>query len=439
MMHIFRDGDRKPVERKKLNENFAQTLAVTSAGLQSGGAALTPSQAKLTRVGLGLSKLASTIVASRIHSPDASPINAGVTITAGLNVSALANSLPLSTSTSRFLYGGGAYVSNGQPADLPLKSSSVASGNIGVAGALSVTNFIEFYTTAAAVRLRVYVGGGDAQYAALRVRLDGRYVSRNSVRILTLASQPAGTVCAVNLDFSSHGGAGIRRRVRIEADNGVNLSTLSYDTGDLWAPANDAPRVCFFTDSYGVSGAGFAAGVNMMDNVAHRMAAKLGWNATCSGVGGTGFVNNGGVNYAFNHPTRLADMDLQPFDGIVIAGGTNDGNGTAAQITASALTVLQKARSVTAGEIIVMGCWNSQVASTLPMAQIETAIEAAVTAFGDAKTYFVPITNDPAGSWITAGNASLYIAADGTHAKPGIGEDYFAERGAAAVQSLLVA
>ena len=53
-MHIFRDGDRKPVERKKLNENFAETLAVTSSGLLSGGAALTPLTAAMSRGGMGV-------------------------------------------------------------------------------------------------------------------------------------------------------------------------------------------------------------------------------------------------------------------------------------------------------------------------------------------------------------------------------------------------
>jgi hypothetical protein len=357
-------------------------------------------------------------------------------VTGGLWVADLANVVQLSTNRSRFLTEGGVFVDNGNALEYPLKSATVGMGNIqNAVGAFCLRNAISFVTSASKVQMKSYIGGGDTQFSNIRIKVEvaaargANLAGKVGSKALALTGRPAGDTNFILIDFSNYGGAGIDRLVTIDWENFLPAN-ISYDTGYLAPPPTEKPRACFFGDSHFANGAGYAKGTNLISNIASRIGDQLGWAVTCCAVGGTGYTNNGGSNYTFNSPQRISDLSLQPFDVFVFAGGTNDGNSTALSIKTSALDLFRAARTARPGaRIYAIGCWNAELfPGTLTQQQVEQAVKSAFDEFADGNSKFIPVSTDPSGPWITPANKAMYIDSDNTHARPQVGERYFADR-----------
>ncbi|MCX5514249.1 hypothetical protein C3941_24030 [Kaistia algarum] len=245
-------------------------------------------------------------------------------------------------------------------------------------------------------------------------------------------------------------------RIEIRGDRrgwyfgGVRLSA----TGQVYAPpADDIVRAVFIEDSIG---AGSSYGPWLAGRTLHRQIADLlgirdAWSLS---KGGTGYLAKDTDGLSYSYGERLAQVAALKPDIAFFAGSSNDrgtvlGNAaTAGDITAAALASFRSLRNLGfAGPIVVFGLVSiddSAAVSTQKIAYVEQAVADAVTAFGDASCWFVPVRNDPVGAWVTgawnygtqttSANSGAFTntsGSDKTHPSD-LGSAYYAARRAAA-------
>ena len=202
-------------------------------------------------------------------------------------------------------------------------------------------------------------------------------------------------------------------KVRIELPAGYIIQQLwVYNPGAVWKPADGADlHVAMFADSWFQNG---EAGSWGLRNIPHTLALLLGWKPDLASQGGTGYVNAGGVNFAWTSSYRsVGDVRRRAYVALVFFGSVNDSGSAGSQAAANAtiapaaLQTWQNARAANPNApIIIFGCPTTVAVSATTAGYIENALLLAFSQWGDANAKFVPITTDPAGPWLTTANAA---------------------------------
>jgi len=222
----------------------------------------------------------------------------------------------------------------------------------------------------------------------------------------------------------------------------VGIATAAGDTTIADNEDADLSGV-FIGDSY-LAGSGyspFLPGRSLPEVFGRKIGVDL-WNMA---VGGTGWINPGtGPYYSFGQ--RIAEALTRNPKIWFFYGSTNDINYSAAAITAAALSALQSIRAGgNMAPIVLIGPNPINTAGTLTIPQVESALQAAVTAFGDPQTFFMPSNGElplTLGAWNNSAwtgftNSANIIGGDNTHPAE-IGVRNFAERWAAQYDALVL-
>jgi len=240
------------------------------------------------------------------------------------------------------------------------------------------------------------------------------------------------------------------RGIRIEISNSFFGGVRIGPNDTIYPPAvPPRPRAIFVGDSFTEGGSSGAAMSHSYSAVASYL---LGWDGWNSGVGGTGYVNNGPAGRVkFQDRIQHDVLQYQP-DVVVIAGGINDEGSPVEQTQAAADLLYSTIRSSLPNtELIVISNFSpvggvSQIRGQIRDALRETARKYGApfidTLGGASYDWNGNQISPPSGSWITgsgnvgnpqaSGNASVFTSADGTHPSPA-GHRYLGERVAAEV------
>jgi lysophospholipase L1-like esterase len=241
------------------------------------------------------------------------------------------------------------------------------------------------------------------------------------------------------------------RRITFEGSGlltfyGVNTAAL--DTVRPWADP-DSLRVAVTGDSYSEGQGTAVPGNNAWSRTLGRL---MGWADTRQvAVGSTGYIANA-TGTRSNISQQVANWltvntDLATFDAVVFAGGYNDAeNFTPAAIEAAVLLALQNARALLpAAVFFVFGSFSGGRGPDAATIACEVAIQAAVIAFADSLTYFIPVSTDTP-PWFTgtgyqgatngSGNSDYYVFTDNTHPNE-TGHGYLARLAAKAIRNTL--
>lgn len=270
-----------------------------------------------------------------------------------------------------------------------------------------------------------------------RVIIDGQYYNDGGDAVSV--GNPTWAV----YDFSAAGGRKTRR-VTMEGYGPVYFAGVCVDAQSaVWAPpAVDQVKVAVLGSS--IEGGGNNYPILPSSAWCTQVGKYLGWSDVRNlGIGGTGYIQPGSYT---NYAGHLSDATSFSPDIVIVGGPINDANtgSTQAQIQAAALSLFQQVRAALPNAIIIAG--GQYPAASGPSAAClagEAGVQAAVSQFGDGKTFFVPIANDANGSWITGtgkvtaatgtGNSDVYTSSDGTHPVQ-LGIDYAARRWATAIR-----
>lgn len=307
-------------------------------------------------------------------------------------------------------------------ANLSCAISSVTSAapayNLGPWAVEFETDVANFNTSVFGVMIQINTNGAGTK--PYRIAIDDVYQTSAEVQTAQTGTN------YITIQFTNSG----IHKVRIELQQGMLLTALYGLTGSsLIAPKPDQNiRVCMYADSFFAGGGNGQFGPN---NMGFWLPMALGWTPDDCSVGGTGYINTGGVNYNFADPVRISDTNTNRiYDAIIIQGSVNDSGQSATAITANALAVFQGIRAnQPKATFFIFGCAATIITNLNSAQAVENAVLAAFTAWGDKNAYFFRDSTDVNGSWITTNNQSTYIlASDGTHPIPGIGQTYFVNR-----------
>lgn len=266
-----------------------------------------------------------------------------------------------------------------------------------------------------------FVLGFGSNSAEFRVSIDGRYWSLSS---FSPAVDLSGSNGYYTFDFGS-----VPKKVRrivVETNAGCTFRGIVVGAeDDVWADADSEKpvRSVWISDSI-VAGSNYGPWIagGMLQQ---RVGRALGWRDNWAlSTGGTGYINTntagGGPFYTYRQriPQGLA---LNP-DVWILFGSTNDAGSAPADVQTEALLTFQAIRAGSQAPIIVFGLWSINLAG-LPAT--EAAVQAAVTAFNDPLTFFVPIYGNAPLPWLTgtwnnsaktqAVNRTIYLSDDGIH------------------------
>jgi lysophospholipase L1-like esterase len=198
------------------------------------------------------------------------------------------------------------------------------------------------------------------------------------------------------LDFTAVGGSKVRK-IRVELMAAVALSQVRVGpTYNVWAPSDaDELRVAVVGDSI-ISSTGAAMPNGGWTSVAGKL---LGWTDVRQvAFGGSGFIATGGQN-TIGSAGRVADVVAHDPDLVVIC---TSGNDATTGLTAAALAALQAYRAaLPTVPIVVTGVSASSTGPSAGELAKEAAVLAAFTSWVDGNSYWIPVSNDPAGSWET--------------------------------------
>lgn len=346
------------------------------------------------------------------------------TITPGANGAAtgIAGSALIAWTDARFAYSGNVILAGGAYPDYIFGTNRAVSYS-----ATSLTGnvlFIDFCTDAPV--FEIYVKGTGST-SAMKVIVDGELASN------TQTSYPAdGGLYLTKVDFGSRA----QRRIRLFCTTPYFGGIRIMPTDTLWAaPKQDRIRAIFIGDSITEG----PSGQNAFSSYAAITAQLLGLDDVwVSGVGATGYLAAPAPKLTFRQ--RLA-TDVTPFapQVIVIAGGTNDGGSTDAQVQAEcALYFDAITAALPAALVFVLGPWNPRN-SARP--SLNTAIKTA--AAGRPNFYWVSNYEE---NWISGtgdaaipngtGNSDIVTSTDHTHPTP-YGIEYLGRRLADALKTII--
>jgi lysophospholipase L1-like esterase len=267
-----------------------------------------------------------------------------------------------------------------------------------------------------------------------------------STTTLTLATTPSASTLALTTDGSSTSiSKAATRRFRVEGDQASGMrGVLVPPSYTVWQPGETDPIVAAVVGDSNVAQTGVT---KPNGGFAINLGKLLGWSDVREiGLGGTGWINQGAFASTFGDATRVADAVAANPTVLIVTGSTNDNASTAAAITAAVLAGLQAYRTALPRvPIIVAGVQPGASGPSASVLANEAAVKAAWTAWGDANSWFVDISNDTQGAWISGtghqgatsgnGNSNVYVGtADTVH--PGqVGHEYLGRRWAAAIRS----
>jgi hypothetical protein len=330
---------------------------------------------------------------------------------------------------------------------------ALANGNMTVSGA-SVTSAtpsnsgapyaVEFWTDAASV---------TTASAGLIFAFYQNGVTPNSYRIAidnvyqTAAPQafPNSGGNWITVQFASAG----THLVRLELTGGYLLQqTYAINSASIWKSNSAADiRAGMFGDSWFQNAAAGSWGAR---NIPHTLGLLMGWKPDCIAQGGTGYVNTGGTNFAWTDTHRSTyDIKRRAYDVLVFFGSINDNAAPLTTLYSAALQTWQQARAANpTAPIFVFGVPTTGTVLNATAVAMEggptstagTTLYQAFAAWGDGNSYFIPISSDLAGAWLTAANQSIYIySGDNNHPLDPTGALYVAQRMAAKIKALLAA
>ena len=250
-------------------------------------------------------------------------------------------------------------------------------------------------------------------------------------------SQPAdGGVYRLTLDF---GGSRAVRRITLQTSYGFGLYYIVVSADDtFWqSPRQIGPRCIVMGDSFTEgTGAYFPC-----DGYPAIFGKTIGWEDTwASGSGGTGYLATGPQG-RYNFRQRVqSDIIAHTPNIVIIAGGTNDGNSTAAQVQAEAILLYRQIRAGLPNvRLYALSPWRPRPGvSYPPYYNVFNGIQAAAAAVPG--TTFVDVSNYFSGSGYNGnptgtGNCDYYISADGEHPSPA-GHVYLGQRLASDIAAL---
>ncbi len=295
---------------------------------------------------------------------------------------------------------------------------------------LAVSTIVEFMTDSPTFWLRNDTGGGG-----LKIIADGQYHS-------ALKIVHSGSNIYWLIDFTSVGGRKMRR-IGIDVEGGIlGIHSIGFSPVDTLLAVSNSDIL-----SGGLAGDSFSTGAGSAfqgDAFCKVLGAALDADIQSCGVGGTGYVNNGGGTQptaaqhisdllnpswtSFSHYQYQPYEIFQPNEFYCLNHGYNDVGGpdpTGALSIPQMQNCVAQIRAVSASApIFVFGLQAQWFAKPLTTGIIyETALLNAVTALGDANTIPVPMLTDPVGAalWGTGnsgaptGNGNSDIYRDGTN------------------------
>jgi hypothetical protein len=309
----------------------------------------------------------------------------------------------------------------------------------------------EFMTDAPYLAFDMEYTGGLALAFWLTIEVDGRRLFDGTCAAITAISSPNGFLI---LDFRN---TGIRkaRRIRLGTVQTIFNTTgsncyfgrvLTTPADTIWYPQNpNRYRICMFGDSL-IGFANASSPLLPLFDWPSQFAALVGCDdISALGVGGTGFLNSAGY---FTYIQRVGDIVAAAPDVVIINGAFNDSNAngyTSAQRQASMLLFLQALRAALPKVMIIMsGTFGGiNVAGNV---LIENDQIAAVTAFGDSNTFFMPVSTDTP-QWFTGtgalgapsgtGNNDVYIGPTDTTHPSQLALGYVAQKMSTAFKALI--
>jgi len=316
-------------------------------------------------------------------------------------------------------YGGSIYLSGSFLGRVKSADIGPTGGNIG-ANDGSQASYARHYYVGDAVKVTFRLGRSSVPY---RFIVDGQYVDLTGT--LTTAASPTGTDEYITLDFTSAGGRAVREiALEAQADNRIVGVYVAATETIREAPVQDGFTSVLLGDSYVYGSVATALG----DGFGAVMADWLGIRKhTNSGSGGTGWVNDSGVNFKFHE--RIANGDLAlggTPDLIVLMGSYNDRDDDSATMVANVLTGLASARAQYPQALIIMlGMFPANTGPSADITSREAALAGAVAAFNDYWTRFIPVSTRVGGALISGtgrvgtttgiGNSDIYTSSDQVH------------------------
>ena len=303
-----------------------------------------------------------------------------------------------------------------------VKSSqiSVSTGGNLTSGLQATSSRVEFMADAQSVTL--FLGYTTSLYRLL--------VDDHITGFQTLTTSGNGAEY-ITLDFGSRA----VRKVAVELQSTCAfVSAHVGPTESIYQTGGDILTLAAITDSYGLS-----SPTAIGDAYVQQMGDRLGFrNVVVSASPGTGWATDETTFYNFK--TRILNGDLllggQPH-ACLFMGSYNDRNATPSVITANVLAGLQSARAQCQNvPFFVLGAFPGASGPSAGILAAEAATQAAVTAFNDNMTAFIPLSTAAIGPLISGtgsvttptgtGNSDLYTIGGGDLVHPNTAGHAFA-------------
>lgn len=404
-----------------------------------------------------LEKLRRAAQRALIGNPEIADIATGVTMTVNSATdSSLSNSYTASSNLDLFAFAGGRPIANSSGSSIYFPTASVApatNGNIGSVDTVPDDQQAwgwraEFETDAGKVEIRI----GTSTAERFRILVDGRYISKTPTYGINY-------VAYVVLDF-----AGVRqpRVIAVEGSDTNTFRGVSVGaTANIWRPQRSPDRIVALCtgDSYSEGqGATPSAGVLGFPQMLGRL---LGWSDVRQvAVGGTGYYNtgpSGARSKLYDQIDRwlTVNSDVRPDDVDVVTclSGYNDYPAisgttyTPTEIAAEALRCWRKMRALLPGALIIVGGPHSgNRGPDQRTLDIEAALAAAFSVWGDPFAAYIPLSPSTVRAWISgtgrvgattgSGNADVMITSDATHPSE-LGHQLYARRLTSEIRRLI--
>ncbi len=238
------------------------------------------------------------------------------------------------------------------------------------------------------------------------------------------------------------------RKYRVEVSLQVFRGICIQANSVIYAPEDTGLKGVYFGDSFQGTISTYSLPMSS-DLMAHQIFKRTGiMHFRNIGIGGTGYVTGKAVDdknsTATGYTCRAAMINNPPTGtwgdaaSVVFAHGINDQGTSPAVICAEAIVCWTLARTqYPLAFFHIYGPWPENSGPSATVLALDTALAAAVTAWGDKNAQFHSTTQGPQGSWTVGtgklgtptgvGNADWLVGADGTHSTV-LGAEIYIER-----------
>lgn len=346
---------------------------------------------------------------------------------------ALTNSYMVTTTPTAFRTSGGTpTIFSTNFWTFPVVNVVSGSGNLG-GTANAVGYAVEFMADADRVQIQVLRGTSTL---GIMVEVDGQRMTS-----VPLSWTATGSTMYILADF------GVRaiRKFRVEGDQyggfrGVNVRP----TCTVWKPPGP-PEITVAV--VGDSVAAQTGATRPNGGFVSSIGKLLGWNdIRAVALSGSGYVLAGASGCVFGHSSRVADTVACNPQVVIIPGSTNDLGQSG--VSAAALAAWQAYRTALPNTpIVIGGIFPGAGGPSAALLALETLLKTTFDTWADPNSYWVPISTDPAGPWISgtgkvgstnaSGNSDIYVSSDGVHPSQA-GHDFYARRWAAALRQIVL-